>query len=143
MLAALAERFRPTADLKDMEIRLDLPAAALETVGDAVLIEAAIRNLIDNALKYAPEDSSVDIALTAEGPDARLTVADRGRGLGGETQAALSARFRRGSNVGAVVGSGLGLTIVTETAAAMGGRFSLTEREGGGACATLWLPLAG
>lgn len=143
MLAALADRFRPTADLKDMEIRLDLPAERLETAGDAVLIESAIRNLIDNALKYAPEDSAIDIALTPDGDHARLSVADRGRGLGGETQAALSARFRRGSNVGTVVGSGLGLTIVTETAAAMGGRFSLTDRKGGGACATLWLPRAG
>lgn len=143
MLAALAERFRPTADLKDMEIRLDLPPSRLETAGDAVLIEAAIRNLIDNALKYAPDDSAIAIALTQDPGHARITVSDRGRGLGGETQAALAARFRRGANVGAVVGSGLGLTIVTETAAAMGGRFALTDREGGGACATLWLPLAG
>ncbi len=140
MAAALADRFRPTAELKDMEIRLDLPALALETSGDAVLIEAALRNLIDNAVKYSPEDSTVEIALAVDGGFARLDVRDRGRGLGGETQAALSQRFRRGANAGGVVGSGLGLTIVSETAAAMGGRFALVEREEGGTCATLWFP---
>jgi len=140
MAAALADRFRPTAELKDMEIRLDLPALALETSGDAVLIEAALRNLIDNAVKYSPEDSTVEIALAVDGGFARLDVRDRGRGLGGETQAALSQRFRRGANAGGVVGSGLGLTIVSETAAAMGGRFALIEREEGGTCATLWFP---
>lgn len=140
MAAALAERFRPTADLKDMTIRLDLPTMPVETLGDAVLIEAALRNLIDNAVKYAPEETTVDIALTLDGSLARLEVRDRGRGLGGETQAVLAQRFRRGGNVGAVVGSGLGLTIVTETATAMGGRFALADREGGGTCAVLWLP---
>ena len=140
MAAALADRFRPTAELKDMEIRLDLPAQVLETSGDAVLIEAALRNLIDNAVKYSPEDSTVEIALAVDGGFARLDVRDRGRGLGGETQAALSQRFRRGANAGGVVGSGLGLTIVSETAAAMDGRFALIEREEGGTCATLWFP---
>lgn len=143
MMAALVERFGPTADLKDMELRLDLPATPLETLGDAVLIEAAMRNLIDNAVKYSPDDSTVQITLAAEGGFARLDVRDRGRGLGGETQATLEQRFHRGTNVDGVVGSGLGLTIVAETAAAMGGRFALTDREGGGTCATLWLPLSG
>ena len=143
MAAALVERFRPTADLRDMTVSLTLPDAPLQTPGDAVLIEAALRNLIDNAIKYSPDDSIVDIALTRDGDQARLDVRDRGRGLGGETQVALAGRFRRGSNVGGVVGSGLGLTIVAETVAAMGGHFTLTDREGGGTCATLWLPCAG
>ncbi|WP_417626339.1 sensor histidine kinase N-terminal domain-containing protein [Pararhodobacter aggregans] len=140
MARALAERFRPTADLKDMEIRLSLPEETLETSGDAVLIEAALRNLIDNAVKYSPADSTVDISLVDDLGYARIEVTDRGRGLGGETQAALAQRFRRGANVGGVVGSGLGLTIVSETATAMGGRFALAEREEGGTCATLWFP---
>ncbi|MCB1391346.1 MAG: sensor histidine kinase [Rhodobacteraceae bacterium] len=140
MASALAERFRPTADLKDMDIRLDLPGETLETSGDAVLIEAALRNLIDNAVKYSPAESTVEIALSDDGGLARLDVRDRGRGLGGETQDALAQRFRRGANVGGVVGSGLGLTIVSETVSAMGGRFELTQREEGGTCATLWFP---
>ena len=141
MVAALAERFRPTADLKDMLISLDLPSERLETTGDAVLIEAALRNLIDNALKYSPADSEVRISLTAQDGQARLEVRDQGRGLGGETLAHLSRRFKRGANLGQVVGSGLGLTIVTETMASLGGRFDLVDQETGGSCATLYFPL--
>ena len=142
MVAALAERFRPTTDLKDMALSLSLPAQRLEVTGDAVLIEAALRNLIDNAVKYSPDESEVHIALEPAGQQARLTVRDQGRGLGGETLETLSQRFRRGANVGGVVGSGLGLTIVAETMATMGGRFELTEHEEGGTCATLWFPLS-
>jgi two-component system, OmpR family, sensor histidine kinase TctE len=70
-----------------------------------------------------------------------VRVCDRGRGLGSSSAEALRARFQRGSNVGDVAGSGLGLTIIDEAATAMGGGFSLTDREGGGICATLSLPL--
>ena len=142
MTAALVDRFGPTADLKDMQLALSLPSERLETKGDAVLIEAALRNLLDNALKYSPADSTVDISLIRDGTNARLSVQDQGRGLGGETLADLSQRFRRGVNVGQVVGSGLGLTIVAETMAAVQGRFELTDREDGGTCATLWFPLS-
>ena len=141
MTAALVDRFLPTADLKDMQIVLHPPTDALVTTGDAVLIEAALRNLIDNALKYSPADSNVSVSLARDGNFARLSVCDRGRGLGGEGLEDLSQRFRRGPNVGEVVGSGLGLTIVSETIAAMQGRFELTDRENGGSCATLWFPL--
>lgn len=141
-IAALVDRFSPTADLKDMQISLILPKERLETTGDAVLIEAALRNVLDNALKYSPADSTVTITLNRDANTARLQIKDAGNGLGGATLADLSKRFRRGPNVGQVVGSGLGLTIVAETIAAMQGRFELTEMEDGGACATLWFPLS-
>ncbi|WP_323037139.1 sensor histidine kinase [Pararhodobacter sp.] len=141
MTAALVARFRPTADLKDMQFTVTLPDERLETVGDAVLIEAALRNLLDNALKYSPADSTVSITVQRDGAFARLRVCDEGSGLNGETLPVLSQRFRRGTNVGQIVGSGLGLTIVAETVAAMQGRFELIDRKEGGTCATLWFPL--
>ena len=70
-----------------------------------------------------------------------LRVLDRGRGLAGMAQTTLIARFQRGPNVGDVIGSGLGLTIVADVARATGGSFALTEREGGGLCAELTLPV--
>ena len=81
-------------------------------------------------------------SLSAEAGQAEIAIADRGRGLSGADAARLSARFLRGPNVADVIGSGLGLTIVDEVAQAHGGRFELGEREGGGTCARLWLPLA-
>lgn len=142
VVLAQIDRFRPTADLRDIALALDDSAPArFVTRGDAVLIEAALRNLLDNALKYSPGDTRVTVTMGLDGPLARIAVQDQGPGLQGADPAGLIARFRRGPDTAGVVGSGLGLTIVAEVAAASGGRFTLTDREGGGTCAMLWLPL--
>ncbi|NBN77631.1 HAMP domain-containing protein [Microvirga tunisiensis] len=139
----IVDRYRATADLRDIRLHLAKPAGALPVTGDAVLLEAALRNLIDNAVKYSPMGSDIRISLeiTGEGHVA-FRCRDQGRGLAGSDALSLQARFQRGRNVDDVVGSGLGLTIVTEVADAMNGRFDLQDQEGGGTCATLLLPLA-
>lgn len=142
LAVALVERFRPTADLRDITLRVeDRAPPRLATRGDAVLIEAALRNLLDNAVKYSPEDTDITMTLDSDGAMAILSVQDRGPGLQGAEPADLIARFQRGAGTGGIVGSGLGLTIVAEVAATARGRFDLTDRTGGGTCATLWLPL--
>lgn len=138
---AMADRLAPAAEMKDIDLRLAIEAP-LPAEGDAVLIEAALRNILDNAIKYSDADSVVEITARAEGPNAEITVADRGRGLSGLTHDRLKRRFLRGANVGDVAGSGLGLTIVEEATTAMGGQFTLCPREGGGTCAILSLPLS-
>lgn len=138
---AVADRLAPAAEMKDIDLRLTIEAP-LPAEGDAVLVEAALRNIIDNAIKYSDADSLVEIVARAAGGMAEITVADRGRGLSGLTHDRLKRRFLRGVNVGDVAGSGLGLTIVEEATTAMGGQFTLSPREGGGTCAMLSLPLS-
>ena len=140
MTRAVAARLAPAAEMKDMDLVLDVPFV-LPCEGDAVLIEAALRNILDNAIKYSPPDSVVEVAAHAQNGLAVVTVADRGRGLGATEPDRLLRRFRRGDNVGDVAGSGLGLTIVEQAASAMGGTFRLRTREGGGTCAEFCLPL--
>jgi two-component system sensor histidine kinase TctE len=137
----VADRLAPAAEMKDIDLRLTIEAP-LPAEGDAVLVEAALRNIIDNAIKYSDADSLVEIIARAAGYKAEITVADRGRGLSGLTHDRLKRRFLRGANVGDVAGSGLGLTIVEEATTAMGGQFTLSPREGGGTCAILSLPLS-
>ena len=138
----LVDRYRTTADLKDIRLHLDKPAGPLVVSGDAVLLEAALRNLIDNAIKYSSEESDIHITLSATPDTATFRCLDQGRGLDGAVADDLRIRFQRGSNVEDVVGSGLGLTIVAEAVEAMGGSFSLEARTSGGTAATLALPLA-
>lgn len=130
-----------SAELKDLDVTLSLPKMPVETFGDPLLIESALRNLIDNAIKYSPPDGRIEISLKMTENTAEIAVTDSGRGLSGATTPQLTERFQRGVNVADVVGSGLGLTIVQEVATAHGGQFSLTDRNGGGACARLSLPL--
>ncbi|MDP1669133.1 sensor histidine kinase [Phaeovulum sp.] len=141
LIEGLAQNFGPVAGLKDVQIATLGTESAVEVRGDRLLIEAALRNLLDNAVKYSPADTDIALRLSRSAEAACIEVADRGRGLSGSAKAELTRRFARGANVGDVVGSGLGLTIVEEVAAAHGGRFELTEREGGGTCARFWLPL--
>lgn len=138
---ALVARLAPAAEMKDIDLHLNIDGP-LPAEGDVVLIEAALRNILDNAIKYSADETVIDIRAAACGTMACITVSDRGRGLDGVPHDCLKRRFRRGTNVADVAGSGLGLTIVAEAAGAMGGSFSLTARDGGGTCAALSLPLA-
>ncbi|WP_343080433.1 sensor histidine kinase [Ostreiculturibacter nitratireducens] len=142
LIDGLADRFAPTAELKDLNLVTEGTAEPVAVPGDRLLLESALRNLIDNAIKYSPSESEVILCLGRREGGVEITVADRGRGLQGQTQSSLSRRFTRGKNVDDVVGSGLGLTIVEEVATAHKGRFGLEDREGGGTCARLWLPSA-
>ena len=126
------------AELKDLELLTELqPDIQLE--GDQVLIEIALNNLLDNAIKYSLPDSSIHITLLQTGSTRTLEIRDAGRGLDGIDQLLLAKRFKRGDNVKDVVGSGLGLTMVEAIAAAHAGHFSISENQGAGTCATLSL----
>jgi two-component system sensor histidine kinase TctE len=141
LVMGLASAFEPTAELKDLAIKVSGSDRPVKVQGDPPLLESALRNLLDNAIKYSAPETQIDLALSQDGVCARIEVLDRGRGLLGQGQSRLTGRFQRGKNSTDVVGSGLGLTIVEEVALAHGGRFELTEREGGGTCARLFLPL--
>lgn len=131
----------PTAEMKDIAIEL-----ASETVivsGDGVLLESALRNVVDNAIKYSSPDTTVRIGVSAEGAQAQVRVVDEGPGLGAGPYDRFTERFHRGDNAEGVVGSGLGLTIANEVLVAHGGHIVLAQNEEGrGACVTLCLPLA-
>ncbi|MCI4665251.1 MAG: sensor histidine kinase [Neomegalonema sp.] len=144
LVQAVIESMRPAAELRDITIAGPDPAhEQTQLRADPVLLEGALRNLIDNAVKYSSPESYVRITLRREAENARITIRDQGRGLAGQSPDALFGRFYRGENIRDVVGSGLGLTIVAEAVAAHGGRIELRENEKEtGACADLWLPLA-
>ena len=142
LVEGLVDGFRPLAEMRDVELHTIAPPEGMTLVADRVLLESAIRNLVDNAIKYSFADGLVEVGLHREGQMAHIWVHDRGRGLSGVRASDLMVRFQRGSNVEDVIGSGLGLTIVREVAAAAGGNFKLSEREGGGTCADLYLPLS-
>lgn len=99
--------------------------------GDAGLLEVALRNLIDNALRYSAPDSLIAVFLRREEAGLLLGVSDNGPGVSAEELPRLAERFYRGSSALAE-GSGLGLTIVHRIAELHGARLELANREGGG-----------
>ncbi len=135
------ERISPTAELKDIQLRLEAPQSGqIMLQGDQVLLQSAVRNLLDNAIKYSPGDTTIDIRLEAC-PEIVLSIADAGRGFGNADTRDLKKRFTRGANVDDVVGSGLGLTIADEVARAHGGRLDIAANHTGvGTCVSLVFP---
>jgi signal transduction histidine kinase len=97
-------------------------------------------NLIENALHYSPEGSSVTIDFGRDGDDAYLAVLDDGPGIEPGEEEAVFERFRRGSASKSASGTGLGLAIVQTLAERWGGQASLTTRPEGGTRAEIRLP---
>ncbi|MGH1412786.1 MAG: sensor histidine kinase N-terminal domain-containing protein [Pelagimonas sp.] len=137
LVSETCDRLGPTADLKDIAVARDVPDAAVTIQGDGILLQAAMQNILDNAIKYSPVESDISVRLT-RGNEIRLEISDQGRGFGGADPSQITKRYTRGGNVGDVVGSGLGLTIAEEVARVHGGRLEIAENtSGGGACVSL------
>ncbi|MFJ3520699.1 ATP-binding protein [Streptomyces sp. NPDC090131] len=104
--------------------------------GDAHSLERAIVNLLDNAVKFSAADGEVHISLE----DGVLNVRDHGPGLSQEDLVHAFDRFWRSPSARSLPGSGLGLSIVSQTAAQVGGTAALANAPDGGAVATLRIP---
>ncbi|MCP5086389.1 MAG: sensor histidine kinase [Rhodobacteraceae bacterium] len=129
----IVDRLRPLADMKDIEIALDVRGPA-KINGDPILLQNAVRNLIDNALKYSPAESEITLALWTD-DKVRLEVRDQGPGFPKDQIEQLPHRFTRGSNAKGTIGSGLGLTIAQDVVTAHKGEMVISNAaEGGGAC---------
>ncbi|ASD26212.1 sensor histidine kinase [Brevundimonas diminuta] len=106
--------------------------------GDPEALRSALANLIDNALRATPEDTTVVVELGANTDDVAIRVIDRGNGVAHGDREAVFEPFWRASPRGH--GAGLGLAIVRAVANAHGGRVSVVETPGGGATFILSLP---
>ena len=124
--------------------RLHLTApASLMLVGDGALLRVAVGNLVDNALKYAPPESNVQVSALAQEqsgvPGVEIRVSDEGPGIAPALQDQVFSRYTRGEHVGHVSGAGLGLYLVRRIAQLHGGQVSLLPHAAG-AVFRLWLP---
>jgi two-component system phosphate regulon sensor histidine kinase PhoR len=114
---------RPRA--KGVELVFEPPDPPLELVRlDERAVSIAVANLIDNALKYAPEGRRVVIAIRSRGPAHEIAVTDEGPGIPVEERKRIFERFVRGkaAEETRARGSGIGLALVKHIAAAHGGR---------------------
>jgi two-component system sensor histidine kinase MprB len=117
------------------EIVVDADGAGV-VEGRRAMLDRAISNLVDNALKFSPDGAPVTVTVR----DTTLEVADRGPGIAPEDRARVFDRFYRATGARTLPGSGLGLSIVAQIAMLHGGTVALEEREGGGTIARLVLP---
>ncbi|WP_428999978.1 sensor histidine kinase N-terminal domain-containing protein [Stenotrophomonas rhizophila] len=119
-------------------VQLAVGVASSRVQGDALLLREAIKNLIDNALKYGG-NGPLQVALTEEGAYSVVTIADHGPGIAPGDAERVFERFARGEDA-APGGAGLGLAIVKRVVDSHGGQIDLSNRPAGGLVATIRLP---
>jgi len=124
--------------------RLDVPPGPLPHVKiDSQAIELALRNLLDNAVKYSTEVREIELAIRSENGFIAVAVADHGIGIARSEQERIFEKFYRVSTgfVHDVKGSGLGLSIVKHILEGHGGAVRVDSKPGRGSTFTLLLPL--
>ncbi len=125
--------------LEGRPIRVQVPGD-LFCAGDPGLLEQLLVNLLENAARHTPPGTEITVTAGRADGEVRLTVADRGPGLGPDELERVFEKFYRGGRRAG--GVGLGLALCRAIAAAHGGSIDARERSGGGAAFTLRLPLA-
>ena len=114
----------------------------LQATVDATLLEQAIVNLLDNAIKYSDTGSCVTVTLTLESGSVRCCVCDQGTGIPAAELPRLFDRFHRFQHSGTehIRGAGLGLALVDVVARRHGGRVDVESEQGRGSCFCLLIP---
>jgi signal transduction histidine kinase len=120
------------------------PCDAVPVRADREALALAVRNLLDNAVKYSPESSRVSVSVERRGGTVRISVEDHGPGIGANEKRDIFRRFVRGRAAKTlnVKGTGIGLAMAQGIVGAHGGRIEVESREGQGSRFTVVLPLA-
>ena len=109
--------------------------------GDRRRLKQVLTNLIENAVKFSPPGSPVEVTAWAEAGRVLVSVEDHGPGIPAEQHAPIFEKFARGDPAGGKPGSGLGLYIARSIAEAHGGRLDVHSAPGQGATFTLVVPV--
>jgi two-component system, OmpR family, sensor histidine kinase KdpD len=143
LIHEVLERLQPLLQGRSVQSHLpdDLPPVEL----DYLQMDQVLTNLIENAVRYTPPESPIDVSVRSEGEQVIISVADRGPGIPPSDLERVFDKFyrvlpsRRG--VRYPTGSGLGLAVSKGLVEAHGGRIWAENREGGGAIFSVALPL--
>jgi two-component system sensor histidine kinase SenX3 len=141
VIVEAVDRSQLPAESKNIRIVVGGHADA-EVFGDRDLLVTALRNLIDNAIRYSPENSQVGVGVRTREGVVAVSVTDQGEGLTPEDQERVFERFYRvdAARSRHTGGTGLGLSIVKHIVSNHGGEVTVWSRPGQGSTFTIRLP---
>jgi signal transduction histidine kinase len=131
LAATAVEFYAPAAELKGIALafRADGPTTV---AGDPVLLAQALSNLIDNALKFTPEDGMIGVSVQpGPGGSVEISVTDNGPGISDTEKSKVVERFYRGDASRGTPGVGLGLSLAQAVAKLHGSSLELSDRNPG------------
>jgi two-component system sensor histidine kinase KdpD len=140
--AIVAGTLAQSASLLDgHQVTSGVPAGVMVDA-DRELLALALRQLVDNAVKYSPPTSRIDVTASANGA-VRVTIHNSGSTIPEREQARIFERFYRGVDASRIPGTGMGLAIVQRIAQAHGGSLTVTSSPDQGTSFTIALPRRG
>ena len=140
LLDDLAKRFDPLARGRGISVTYNRPTHEVLIEADRTLLDRAISNLIDNAIRYSSEDGIVTIALVDSAEDLTISITDTGIGIPAQQHSQIFEKFYRGDTARSDGGMGLGLAITKGVVEAHGGDITLESPAAGGCCFRIRLP---
>jgi signal transduction histidine kinase len=142
LVRTVVQDVEPQARSAGTRIETSGPDGGLHVLADASALAVALRNLIDNAVKYSPGESTVRVEWAKYDDRVAISVIDQGPGIPRGEQRAIFRKFVRGraATDGHVQGTGVGLTMAREIVHAHGGEVRLDSEVGRGSTFTIVLP---
>ena len=141
IIPGVVDIFEIIAQTKRIKLNLQGSDTHLVVRADNDMLKTVVRNFISNAIKFSPEDSSIDIVVRQEGDYAKVSVRDHGVGIAANR---LDSIFRKGETTygtGGEEGSGLGLLLCQDFAQKNGGMCTVESVEGQGSTINVLIPL--
>ncbi len=134
------ELFESVAEDQGVALSVHVSSADLRASADPRLLQRALANLLDNALKHTPRGGRVEVLLEERGDDVVLSVEDTGSGIAPADLPRIFDRFYRAAQDRSTPGNGLGLSLAQAIAHSLGGRLTVRSTLGEGSCFALALP---
>jgi two-component system phosphate regulon sensor histidine kinase PhoR len=142
LIAGVRTELEPASETRRQTLRVALDPAAAIVVADPAKLHDVLRNLVENAVNYAPDGSTIEVSARPDGTGIAIAVADQGPGIPDADLPRIFERFYRVDRARTrdPGGTGLGLSIVKHLVGLHGGHVTAANRPEGGALFTVWLP---
>jgi two-component system sensor histidine kinase/response regulator len=141
IIPGVVEIFEAIAYTKRIKLDLQKTEAPLVVNADNDMLKTVVRNFLSNAIKFSPEDSSIEIIMGTEGDMAKVSVRDHGVGIAADRIGSIFHKGETTYGTGGEEGSGLGLQLCQDFARKNGGDCTVESVEGEGSTFSVLIPL--
>jgi len=142
VIDVISTAVQPAVTAKSVVLRKQMNGTPLPMRGDTTRLQQILWNLVSNAIKFTPEEGTINISTSTDDGHVTVSISDTGEGIGSELLPYVFERFRQGENSRRHGGLGLGLAIVSHLVELHGGTINAaSEGAGKGACFTIRFPL--
>ena len=141
IVPGVVEIFEMIANTKNIKLELKKTDEALKVHADNDMLKTVLRNFMSNAVKFSPENSTIQISMAKEGDFARVSVKDQGVGIAADRLGSIFHKGETTYGTGGEEGSGLGLQLCQDFARKNGGDCYVESVEGQGSTFSFTIPI--